>query len=154
MSGHEPHDEKRVRLLMMGALDGELEPDRMAEFDALLERSPEVREEWARMRQVKAMTSEMSYRAPPEEVWDGYWQGTYRRFERGLGWILFSVGAISVVGYGLWTGLRALWSESGLPEWLRIAIFAVALGGTILTVSVLREKWFTYGRDPYRGVRR
>ena len=154
MSGSKPYDEKKVRILMMGALDGELEAELLKEFDGLLESFSEIRDEWERMRHVKSMTNEMAYRAPPDEVWDGYWQGTYRRFERGIGWILFSVGAVAVAGYGLWEWLRALWSDSGLPEWLRIAIFAVALGGTILTVSVLREKWFTYQRDPYKGVRR
>ena len=49
------------------------------------------------------------------------------------------------------TGARrsALWWRA-----VKLALFAVILGGLVLFGSIVREKWFTHKRDPYKGVQR
>jgi hypothetical protein len=118
---------ERLRHLMMAALDQEIDPDRRAT---------------------------MALRKPPEEVWSSYWTSVYNRAERGLGWILASVGAIVLLSYGLWKAFWGIVEDTGMPSFLKLAILAVIVGGAVLLVSVVREKLFTRTRDPYKEVQR
>ena len=145
---------ERARHLMMAALDEELSSTERIEFDRLLVSDPEVRAEWDQLRKVKEVTHTMSYREPPEEVWDAYWTSTYNRLERGFGWILVTVAALVLFGYGAWNWIEAILADSGLPGFVKIALFAFVLGGAVLFVSVIREKLLLRRRDPYREVQR
>ena len=89
-ANHEEHPE-RARALMMAALDGELSSVEQAELDRLLSTDETLRKEWDRLKTVKEVTGTMTFRQPPEEVWDRYWVSVYNQAERGLGWLLFSV---------------------------------------------------------------
>lgn len=93
-------------------------------------------------------------RKPPPEVWQDYWQTVYNRVERGIGWILFSLGLLVLLGYGLWHAVDSLLADSDMPGYLRAALFALGLGGIILAISVIREKLFTRRRDPYKEIER
>ena len=90
----------------------------------------------------------------PEERWTSYWQGVYNRLERSLGWILVSVGAIVLGGWGLWNAMEGLLSDTSLPLAVKLAIFALGIGSIILAVSVGREKFAAWRHDPYKEVER
>jgi len=154
VSGHDPDRHERARHLMMAALDGELGREDRAELDGLLAADASLREEWERLGRVKEVTTAMGYREPPEEIWETYWVSVYNRVERGVGWILASLGVLVVAGYGLWKGVTEFLADTGLPAFVKIAVFVAALGGLILLLSVGREKLFTRMRDPYREVKR
>jgi hypothetical protein len=147
-------DRERVNRLMMAALDGEISSDERRELDGVLERYPEIRREWEMMGRLKEVTGAMTYKKPPEEVWDRYWTGVYNRIERGIGWILVSLGAVVVGAYGAWKWLEAIWGEAGLPLFVKIAIMTLAVGLLVLAFSVIREKLFTHRRDPYKEIER
>jgi len=91
----------------------------------------------------------MTLRQPSEEIWDGYWRSVYNRTERGIAWLLVSIGAIVVGAWGVWQALEDLLQNDALPVYVRMGIFAVALGLVILAISVVREKYFMHRRDPY-----
>jgi len=148
------NDRERVQRLMMAALDDEISPEEQRELDGALERDAAAREEWEKMKRVKEVTGSMTFREPPAEVWDGYWVSVYNRAERGVAWVLVSVGAIVLLVYGAWKWLEALWADAGVPGFVKVAIMAVATGLIVLAVSVLREKLFTYRRDPYKEIQR
>lgn len=150
---HEEHPE-RARALMMAALDGELSSVEQAELDRMLSTDETLREEWERLKTVKEVTGTMTFREPPEEVWDRYWVSTYNQAERGFGWLLFSVGLIGVFAWAGWQWVDELLADTGVPIWVKLAIFAAVLGGGILFFSVVRERWFTRRHDPYREVKR
>ena len=154
MTPKESIDRERVNRLMMAALDGEIAPDERRELEASIERDPEIRGEWERMSRVKEVTGAMTYREPPEEVWGQYWTSVYNRTERGLGWILVSVGTIILLSYGTWKWLESLWADAGLPLFLKLAIMAVVAGLIVLAFSVIREKLFTYRQDRYKEIER
>jgi ferric-dicitrate binding protein FerR (iron transport regulator) len=143
-------DRDRAHALMMAALDGEASADDRRELDALLAHSPELAAEWRRLERLKEVTAGMTLRNAPEEVWDRYWTSTYSRVERGLGWLLLAAGALVLAGYWIWHVVEAFLAETGTPLFLRVAIAAVAVGGLILLVSVIREKIHTARRDPYQ----
>jgi len=154
VSGNENVDRERVNRLMMAALDGEISTDERADLDRVLERHPEIRQEYRMMQRVKEVTGTMTYREPPEETWDRYWVSIYNRLERGIGWILISVGAVVLLSWGAWEVLGEIWGDTGIPLGVKLAIFTVAAGLLILAVSVVREKLFTYRRDPYKEIER
>jgi len=139
---------------MMAALDGELGPDERGELDRLLAADDALRVEWERMSRVKEVTGSMAYRKLPDEVWDRYWETVYNKAERGVGWVLLSIGSFVLFGYGTWKWLEAVFNETDLPFMIKISLFAVLLGGFVLLFSVIREKWFTRKRDPYKEVQR
>ena len=143
-------DRERAQALMMAAFDGEIPVADRAELDSLLARHPDLAEEWRRFTRLKEVTAGMSLRHPPEEVWDRYWESSYRRVERSLAWILVSAGVVILAGYAIWHAVQALLEDADAPLGLRIAIAAVAIGAVILVVSVVREKLFTARRDPYQ----
>jgi hypothetical protein len=138
----------------MAGLDGELSSQEQAELDRLLADDDRLQAEWERFRRVKEVTETMSYREPPPEIWEDYWTVVYNRLERGLGWILVSVAALVLFGYGAWHAIEAILADSGLPGFVKIAIFALVLGAAILFVSVAREKLFTRKRDAYSEIQR
>jgi ferric-dicitrate binding protein FerR (iron transport regulator) len=152
MSDAELQGNERARHLMMGALDGELSESERVEFDRLLERDPALQAEWARLRRLKEVTTSMTLRKPPSEIWDAYWSGVYQRVERGLAWILVSIGAIVLLSYGAWEGVASLIGDEDLPLFAKLATLAVIVGGVILLISVIREKLFVRRHDPYKDV--
>ena len=145
---------ERARHLMMAALDGELSPEERRELDGHLATDERLRSEWEQMGRVKEVTETMGYRELPEEIWDGYWEQTYNRLERGLGWILVSVSSIALIGFAAWQWIDAMLADTQLPGYVKLALFALVLGGVILLFSVIREKWFTRRSDPYKEIQR
>jgi ferric-dicitrate binding protein FerR (iron transport regulator) len=149
-------DERRERAnhLLMAALDDELSPAEQVEWDRMLGNDPSLRAEWRRLNEVQEVTKTMGYREPPEEVWDTYWDTDYKRFERGAGWILVSIGAAVLFGYGLWRWVERLFVDNDLPFAIRLSMLALLIGGLILLLSVLREKLFTRRHDAYKEIQR
>jgi ferric-dicitrate binding protein FerR (iron transport regulator) len=141
---------ERARTLMMAALDDEISDADRTELKTLMAAAPDLDAEWRRLSRVKEVTSGLTLQPLPEELWDRYWASVYARAERGLAWILVSVGMIVLTGYAIWQAVRAFLGDVGEPLFVRVAIAAVALGGTILVLSVVREKFWMSRRDPYQ----
>jgi ferric-dicitrate binding protein FerR (iron transport regulator) len=143
-------DLERAHTLMMAALDGEITAADRRELDGLIAGSPALETEWRRLLRVKEVTSAMTLRTPPEEVWDRYWISVYRRGERALGWLLLSAGVVVLAAYGLWRWFDRILGDTALPIYVRVAVVGLALGAVVLLLSVVREKLVTRRRDPYR----
>ena len=145
---------ERNEELLMQALDGELGPDGRRELDGLLADNPELREEWERLSRLKEVTGNMKLRSPPEELWAGYWTSVYSRFERGLAWILVSIGAIVLLSWGAWEFVQDLMADGDLPTFVKWSILALIVGLVMLLVSVLRHRIFVSQSDPYKEIER
>ena len=148
------HDELDVRHLMMAAVDGELTAEQRAALDQRLAADPELAAEMRRLERLKEVTSMTQIDSRPEEQWRVYWQDVYNRMERGLGWILVSLGASVLASYGLWEAVSHMLADTSVPWFLKLAIFALGAGMIVLFVSALREKLFTHKHDPYKEVER
>ena len=135
-------------------VDDELEPEERRAFEEELARDPGLREELQEVQSMKSVVAGMRLRELPDDAWDHYRERTYNRLERRVGWILLSVGAAVLVGYGLYELVVFLVSAAELAWWIRAAIGAVCVGVAILLVSVSRERIFVWKRDPYREVKR
>jgi hypothetical protein len=146
-----PHSEKeKFRTLLMAAIDGEIAGEEKARFEQYVEQYPECREEWQRYAKLKEVTKTMQFTKPHPEVWDRYWVGIYNRIERGLGWIVFSIGCVILLTYGGFKAIEAIIADPQLELVVKIGIIAVIGGLVLLIVSVVREKLFTARTDKYQ----
>jgi len=82
----------------------------------------------------------MKYKEPSDEVWERYWSKVYNRLERGLGWILTSIGAMILLFYGGFKAVESLIKNPTLTIFLKVAILVLLAGVVILFVSVVRER--------------
>ena len=142
----------RARRLLMCAIDDELSARERRELDDLLESDPALRTEWEQLSQIKHATDSVKLRNPSDEVWEGYMNTVYRRFERSIGWILASVGAVVLVSYGIWTAISEVIADTTVPWFIKAGTLALVVGAVILFVSVVREKLFIRKTDPYKDV--
>ncbi|MCL7970826.1 MAG: hypothetical protein M8866_01885 [marine benthic group bacterium] len=145
---------ERSEELLMQALDGELGADERRELDGLLADNPELRVEWERLSRLKEVTGNMKLRNPPEDLWTGYWTSVYSRFERGIAWILVSIGAIVLLSWGAWEFVQDLMADGDLPAFVKWSILALIVGLVMLLVSVLRHRIFVSQSDPYKEIER
>jgi hypothetical protein len=146
--------EERIRQLMMSMLDGELDSGEQEELRRLFAADPALEKEWDGLVRLKEVTDTMRFRKPSDGIWEVYWTSVYSRLERGIGWILLSLGAIVLISYGAWKGVQGLVADAGVPLFLKGAILATVVGLVVLLVSVLREKLFMKRRERYKDVDR
>lgn len=149
---NEPLDERRD--LLMRALDGELDATERAAFETRLATDMELRDEWHRLSRAREATMALKLRTPPEDVWDGYWTSVYSRAERGVGWILLSLGAIVVGSWAVWTWVGELLTDTTAPLLVRYGTLAMFVGVVILAVSVARHRINVMRTDPYKDIER
>ncbi len=76
----------------------------------------------------------------------------YARIERGTGWILLSIGAIILLGYGGYQLLSDIINDTGMPFIVKAGILGVFFGAVVLFVSVLRERIIARKTDIYREI--
>jgi predicted anti-sigma-YlaC factor YlaD len=140
------------KLLMMGLLDGEITPAERRRLEEHLEDCPACARELEEFRRLKGVTDRMKFVGPDDEVWERYWTHVYNRLERGVAWILTSLGAILLLAYAGFRFIDQFVQDPEVSLLLRIAVAALLLGLIILFVSVARERLFMWRKDKYRGV--
>jgi anti-sigma factor RsiW len=145
-------EERQARI--SGYLDEEWSAAERAAFERELDRDPALARELESLRSIKEVTDSMRLSDFPDQIWERYWEGTYNRLERRVGWLLFSAGMALLLAGGLFELVMTLLRDSSDPWWVRLATGALCGGVSILFVSVLRERVFMHRRDPYREVKR
>jgi hypothetical protein len=145
---------RNKRELLAGYVDGELSDEEKKAFEEQLARDPALREELAEFRKLQEVTGMVKYADLPDEVWDNYWHNLYRKTERGIGWILVSLGAILLLCFGTYELFSNLYADPKAPLWFKVALTAGAVGFIFLLVSYGRERLFAYNRDRYKEVQK
>jgi len=148
------YGEDHNQILLMKAVDGELSEQEKLEVEQLLNEDPEYRKEYQQYINIKEVTQKMKFKSPPAEIWDTYWLRVYNRLERGIAWILFSLGAVILLTYGGFKTVEAIIADDNLEMVVKAGMLLSIAGLMILVVSVIREKFFTFKRDPYREIQR
>lgn len=136
------------------ALEGELSAEEKKEFDDLLRNNPKLEAEFSEQKKIKEVLMNMSIKNPGKEFWDGYWVSIYNRIERGIAWVLISISAIVIAGYGIYEAITNLLAETNIPVFMKFAIIVLAIGITILVFSLLREKITVSKKDKYKEIQR
>ena len=112
----------------------------------------ELRAELDQFTKLKRVTDSVRYADLPDAVWETYWSSLYRKTERGLGWLLFSAGAILLGAYGIFQMLNTMYYDTRISWFVKIGVTGLMLGLVILLVSLIRERLFAYKNDRYREV--
>ena len=141
-----------IRKLLTGYVDGELTDNERRKVEQALAASPELRTELDEFRKLKEVTGMAQYADLPDEVWETYWESIYKKLERGIGWMFFSIGAIVLLGFGLYHVFAQLYLDPQVPLWMKFGLTALAAGSIVLLVSFVRERLFAYKRDRYGRV--
>jgi hypothetical protein len=142
----------RLKELLTAYADGELDEEGRREVEKRLAESENLRRELESMKKVKSLTSHMQLAQPEEEVWKMYWNQVYNRIERGIGWILLSVGAIILLSFGAFHFVQDFLLDPEPSLIMKIGVSTATLGVIILLVSVLRERLFIRKTERYKEI--
>ena len=88
MSCHEYQD------LISGYLDDELPQDQRQRLENHLQTCNSCAETLRQLTTMKEELAMLKFKEPSDAELQRYWSGVYNRLERGIGWILFSLGSI------------------------------------------------------------
>jgi hypothetical protein len=146
--------EEEISLQVMAYLDGELDPEETEKVRLKIESDKRFRDAHRSLLKIKEATSNMELKKLPEMYWDDYWKHVYNRIERGVSWIFISIGAILLLGYGIWEFLNVLIRDHSVNLIVKTGILVLLIGLVILMVSVLREKLMVRKFDKYREIER
>ena len=142
------------QILMMGLLDNELSREERSSLMAHVESCNKCLKKYDSFVQLKKDTGEMKLKKLPEMYWDDYWTHVYNRIERGISWILVSIGAMLLMAYGGYEMMHEFYLDTSKPMIIKIGAAILTMGMIILFVSVLREKLMIRKVDKYRRVER
>jgi len=145
---------EKFEFLICGLLDGELDAAQEETLKQHLQVCKSCRRKHEELLRLKEVTDSVKLKDLSEEAWAGYWSSIYRRIERGLGWILLSVGAIILIACGLYEFLSQFFADPEVSLLVKVGVSALGLGFIILLVSIIRERIFSYRRDRYKEVQR
>ena len=140
--------------LLMAHIDGEISPDEEQELQQHLKDCAECSAELEEMQKLKEVTSAMRVVTPEDELWNGYWLGIYKRIERGIGWILTSIGAAIVLFYGAVYAVRGILNAPDMSTPLKAGVLLLLAGVCVLFVSVVRQRIFAWRNERYKEVQR
>ncbi len=125
-----------------------------AEFKNILETNNDLQKEFEEQKRIKEVLRKMKLKNPSREVWDSYWMGIYNRIERGIAWVVISIGALIFFGYASYEMVNAFINDTQTPPLTKFGITLLIFGALILIFSLIREKIFTSKRDKYKEVQR
>lgn len=145
---------ERFIILQEKYFDDELSVEEKAEFNNLLKTSADLKSEFEEQKRIKEVLRKMKLKNPSREVWDSYWMGIYNRIERGIAWVVISIGALLFFGYASYEVVNAFINDTQTPPLAKLGITLLIFGALILIFSLIREKIFTSKRDKYKEVQR
>jgi hypothetical protein len=138
----------------MAYLDRELPAAESVLLEQKIAADPRYQKSYNQLKKLKEVTGAMKFKILPDMYWDEYWQNVYNRLERGISWILISLGAIIVMTFAVWTAVTELLADQTIHPILKFGIFILIIGGVVLFVSILREKLMVRKVDKYKEVER
>ena len=145
-------DHQKIKELISSYYDGELDEEQKKLVKSHLEECSECRKEFEEMGKFEEVMSRMALKKLPKEAWQMYWTSVYNRLERGIGWILFSIGAIILFFFGGYKLVEGISQDASVPLILKIGILSVLGGLVVLLVSLLREQLFVRKRERYKEI--
>jgi hypothetical protein len=141
---------ENFRYLLVGLLDGELNPQETAEVHEHLRRCSKCREEYGTLRETSEKLEAVNFEEPSDEILHRLWRNPFSRLSRIGGLLLVLLGYLTLIGYAVFK-----FFTSGNEEiWDKLPIAAILIGFIILFVLVILERVKTYKKDPYRGIER
>ena len=152
MKGEWGMDHEKIKELISSYLDNELDGEQRRRVDEHLEKCPECRSEYGEMFRFEEVMAKMALKQPPKEAWKVYSESVYNRIERGIGWILLSVGAMIILFFSGYQIVKGFIEDPSIPVIVKMGILAGLGGVVILLVSLVRERLFVNKRERYKEI--
>lgn len=146
MSRDNPSDFQRR---MTAYLDGELTDAEARQFEQELSDDPAKTRQVEQFRALNEELEMIEFHEPTRQELRLYWQVVYNRLERGLGWVLLSLGVLVLAGFGLYKLFEGFLLDPEVAVWWKLGVSGVGGGGLILCVSVARERMRLRRKDRY-----
>lgn len=128
--------------------DGSLSKREQKELNELILKDKKMEEELREMDKLKEVI-DMLKPINPDKEWEEYWSSLYNKMERGIGWIIFSIGAILTLTFTGFHFIKDLIQDPKIAIYAKIGFLSLVLGLAILFVSVLRERLTLFKSDKY-----
>jgi hypothetical protein len=129
-------------------IDNKLSNNDKIKLKKIIKEDEKLKNELKEFDEIKEVMS-MLKTQDPDKDWEKYWSHLYNRIERGIGWIITSIGAILLLTFAGFQFVKELVSDPELAFYAKIGILALILGIVILFVSILRERIFISKTDKY-----
>lgn len=137
------------RAMVTAWVDGELPPERQRMLEEHLAGCEGCRRELAEVRALKEELSMIRFVEPTDAELARYWKSVYNRLERGLAWVLLSIGTIVLLCYGGFRLVEHFIRDPQIAWWVKGGVLAVVFGLAILAVSLARERLAVRKADKY-----
>jgi len=142
------------KALLVRYVDNQVSPEEKAEMERHLAECEDCRADLNHLQNWKGVSRDMKNKLLPDMAWDEYWHHLYNRMERGISWILISIGAIIFLAIAVYHFIGGVLTSAQISPLEKVGVFALALGFIVLLVSVLREKLMTRKQDKYKEIQR
>ena len=146
--------EEKFLDLMEKYFDGNLSESESYQFNVLLSSKEKYKHEFEEQKKIKEVLKSMKMKNPSSELWDGYWERTYNRIERGLGWLAIFLGALILLAFASIEFVDQFYSDNSTPIIIKFVFTSLVFGLLVLLFSVISEKLFTNKSDKYKEVQR
>jgi predicted anti-sigma-YlaC factor YlaD len=138
--------------LLNALVDGELDALDEQRLQKHLESCPRCRAELRRLEQLEGIMARVTLPQLADREWEKHWASLYNRLERGVGYTLAGLGALVLLGYGLYRFTNEWLSDTSVPVVFKVGVCLLIGGLLVLAVSTIREKIVTYRHDRYKEI--
>jgi hypothetical protein len=128
--------------------DKSLSKEEKKELKKLASKDKKTREELKEMDNLKEVI-DMLGPVNPDKAWEEYWSSLYNKLERGIGWIIFSIGAILTLTFLGFQFIKNLIRDPQIALYAKCGFIALLIGFIILFASVARERLTLMKSDKY-----
>jgi len=140
---------ENYREWITGYVDDELPPPQREQLEDHLRACEACKRELEESLALKEHLTMIKFKEPSDAQLERYWSRIYNRLERGVGWILFSLGAIVLICWGAFEAIEEMIQDPGISLALKVGVVALIVGGAILLVSAVRERLTVRKTDKY-----
>jgi len=140
---------ENYREWITGYVDDELPPPQREQLEDHLRACEACKRELEESLALKEHLTMIKFKEPSDAQLERYWSRIYNRLERGVGWILFSLGAIVLICWGAFEAIEEMIQDPGISLVLKVGVVALIVGGAILLVSAVRERLTVRKTDKY-----
>jgi len=152
------NDCEKFQPLIAGLIDGELTTDEATDLNRHLTRCSDCREEHEKLRSASGKLDTISFIEPEDEVLENLWKSPFNRFTRNAGLWLVIGGYTVLILFALWQMIfhidfRDIFDPDSetIPQ---LSFAAIIIGFFVLLFNVIRERWRTLKKDPYKNIKR
>ncbi len=135
--------------MLSAYVDGELAAEDRDRIEEHLAGCEACRQSLAELKAVQEDLAMIKFREPSDAELERYWRSVYNRLERGVGWVLLSLGAMVLLCYGGFKLVEEMIRDPKVALALKVGVVALIIGVAVLFVSLLRERLAVRKTDKY-----